>query len=86
MRINDFPSYSLSLYKQENQTDPHRIFDTGGIARSYAQRGKINEASQIYENILQDCSDSTFSSNIDQIIIQEATDIFLIKPKIINGF
>ncbi len=57
MRINDFPSYSLSLYKQENQTDPHRIFDTGGIARSYAQMGKINEASQIYENILQHCSD-----------------------------
>jgi hypothetical protein len=48
--------------------------NTLGIARSYAQMGKINEAIQIYENILQHCSDSNFSSNIDRIIIEEATD------------
>ena len=81
LSINDFPSYSLYLYKQENQTDPHRIVNTLGIARSYSQMGDINEAIQLYENILQTCSDSTFSSKIDRIIIEEATD-YLLKMKI----
>ncbi len=81
LSINEFPSYSLYLYKQENETGPHRIVNTLGMARSYAQMGKINEASQIYEKILQDCSDSTFSSNIDRIIIQEATDYLFNQTK-----
>ncbi len=71
--VSDFPSYALRLYTIENQTDPNRIVNTLGIARSYAQIGRTKEANQIYEKLLQDWSDSTFSSSIDRIVIEEAT-------------
>jgi hypothetical protein len=74
------------LYKQENETDPHRIVNTLGIARSYAQMGKINEAIQTYENILQHCSDSTFLQVSIELLLKKLLIIFLIKPKIINRF
>jgi hypothetical protein len=76
--VNDFPSYALHLYTIKNQTDPHRAINSLGIARSYAQMGRTDEANQIYEKILRDWSDSTFSSSIDQIVIEEATNYLLL--------
>ena len=75
--VKDFPSYRLRLYETENQTDPHRAINSFGMARVYAQIGRMKEANQIYEKLLHDCSDSNFLSDIDQLVIRKATDYVL---------
>jgi hypothetical protein len=79
--VSDFPSYALRLYEIENQTDPNRIVNVLGMARAYAQIGRTKEANQIYEKLLQDWSDSTFSPSIDRVVIEEAT-AYLLATKI----
>lgn len=75
--ITEFPSYALRLYNKENQTEPHRAVNLLGIARAYSQMGRIDEASQIYERFLRDWSDSTFSPEIDRVVITEAVNYLL---------
>lgn len=75
--IADFPSYALHLYTRENQTAPHRAVNSLGMARAYSQMGQVDQASEIYEKLLHDWSISTFSSEIDRLVITEATNYLL---------
>lgn len=75
--LADFPSYALHLYTRENQTAPHRAVNSLGMARAYSQMGQVDQASEIYEKLLHDWSISTFSSEIDRLVITEATNYLL---------
>jgi hypothetical protein len=75
--VNDFPLYALQLYAKENFTDPHRGVNLLGMARAYAQIEQRDKASQLYEKLLQEWAESSFSSNLDKLVVEEAIDYLL---------
>jgi hypothetical protein len=74
VQINDFPSIAFSLYEKANRTAPNRGTNVLGMARAQAGMGHTSEAKQLYQALLHEWSHSQLSSNIDQIVIQEAHD------------
>ena len=77
LSVIDFPSYALNLYQKANRTAPHRAVNSLGTARAYVQMGQISEANKLYRMLLQQWSNASCRSNVNQMVINEANDYLL---------
>jgi len=75
--VQNYSSYALKLYQNENQTEPFRAVNLLGMARAHAQLGHEEQACRIYAHILHTWIDSIHSLAIDHVVITEANDYSL---------